>query len=215
MNTRNRLSNILIYSGVGFLLVSVAIVVLTFYPVIREEFLYLTRGSLENSQVLLEESQAEENTKAIVPEDPNFGVVIPKIRANTNVIPGVDPYDEEEYQLQLSRGVAHADGSALPDEAGNVFLFAHSAGNFYEANRYNAVFYLLNKLQQGDDMYVFYEKQRYRYIVTETKIVEADEVEYLSSDAGKNQLTLMTCWPAGTTLQRLLVIGERVETVTQ
>jgi sortase A len=212
-NQTKDLPSILISVGVLFIGLSIVIFVLTFYPVIREEVAYLLRGSNEDVQIVSPNSpEAKENTQdVIVPEDEEFGVIIPKINANAPVVPQVNPFNEEEYQYQLTRGVAHAKGTVLPGQTGNVFLFAHSAGNFYEANRYNAIFYLLNKLEKDNKIVLYYDGEPYTYKVTETKIVNNDQVEYLNTRSAKQTVTLMTCWPAGTTLQRLLVIGERVE----
>jgi LPXTG-site transpeptidase (sortase) family protein len=102
--------------------------------------------------------------------------------------------------------VAHAKGTGLPGEGKNIFIFAHSTADFFEANRYNAVFYLLSKMENGDEIYLFYKNQKYRYKVSDKKTVKADEAKYLDKDAG-DQLTLMTCWPPGTTMKRLIVIA--------
>ena len=144
--------------------------------------------------------------KEIIPVDTNFSIIIPKINANTKVINNVDPFNSHEYQIALTRGVAHAKGSSTPNSGGNTFIFAHSAGNWYQANQYNAVFYLLNKLTKGDEIIVYYQNQAYHYSVTDTKLVNGNEINYLTGNSS-NQLTLMTCWPPGTTLKRLLIIA--------
>jgi sortase A len=144
------------------------------------------------------------------PADPSFSIIIPKIGANSAVVANVDPHDSREYQRALTKGVAHAKGSVFPGQIGNTFLFSHSSVNVYDANRYNSVFYLLRKLNEDDVFYLIYQGEIYQYRVSETKIVEADDVKYLDANTQKNQATLMTCWPPGTTLQRLLVIGDLV-----
>lgn len=141
----------------------------------------------------------------IVPLNTDFGVVIPKISANSNIIANVDPFNPKEYQLKLTQGVAHAKGTAFPGQIGNVFLFAHSSADFYEASRYNSVFYLLNKMQAGDEVDIYFQGQKYTYKVTGTKIVSPSDVNYLNNQGPQKTLTLMTCWPAGTSLKRLIV----------
>lgn len=142
------------------------------------------------------------------PVDENFGIIIPKIRANSKIIANVDPYNEKEYQVALTKGVAHAKGTAFPGQTGNVFIFSHSSENFYEALRYNSIFYLLNKMEKGDEIGIYYKKNKIPYKVVEKKIVDANDVSYLKKNSKKHTLTLMTCWPPGTTLKRLLVIAE-------
>ena len=90
---------------------------------------------------------------------------------------------------------------------GNTFIFAHSAGNWYQASQYNAVFYLLNKLSPGDDIILYYQSQPYSYQVDQVKLVSNQELDYLISATSHRRLTLMTCWPPGTTLKRLIVIA--------
>ncbi len=137
-----KLSSVLIALGLISIVSAIIIFVATFYPVIMVELNYQlkqTQGGLEVKRV-------------IIPKDSDFGIVIPKISANSKVIPNVDPYNNIEYQVALTKGVAHAMGTSLPGYAGNVFLFSHSSVNFYEANRYNSIFYLLDKLEKGDEI---------------------------------------------------------------
>lgn len=202
-----------ILRGTGAVLVTVSVLVLflTFLPVLQEEVKYqlwphpdvpiLSRAAAE---------QAAGGTRVIVPVDEDFGIIIPKIGANARVIADVDWQDARVYQQALSQGVAQARGTALPGEPGTVFLFSHSGVDFFEASRYNALFYLIDKLVPGDEITLFYHAQPYTYRVTEKKMVAPEDLQYLAGDETKKTLTLMTCWPAGTTLRRLIVIAAQV-----
>jgi len=186
---------------IGSILVFFALFLLikTYWPVIKAELTY---------QVAIKDNQTVNiESPKIVPINQDFSIIIPKIRANTKVIRNVNPYNSSDYQKALTQGVAHASGSATPDQSGNVFIFAHSATNWYQANQYNAVFYLLNKLEKGDSIIVYFENIPYNYSVDEIKFVKPDEIDYLSTKSNTNQLTLMTCWPPGTTIKRLVVIA--------
>lgn len=154
----------------------------------------------------------QENQKGVdylVPVDEDFGIVIPKIEANAKIVPNVDAENPAVYQRALTQGVAQAAGSSYPDEEGNIFIFAHSGQDLLQANRYNAVFYLLDKMEEGDEIDIFYQKQKYLYHVTGRYIVAPEEVSYMDDVPGKNTLTLMTCWPGGTTWKRLIVRAEQ------
>ena len=164
--------------------------------------------------VLASESQSGgkiDPNAEIVAVDPEFSLIVPKIGANSKVVPDVDPYDSFIYQKELTKGVAHAKGTVYPGEIGNSFYFAHSSDNFYNANRYNSVFYLLNKLEKDDVFYFVYKENVFKYTVLEVKLVSADSVNYITGVTDRKLATLMTCWPAGTTLQRLVVVGELAE----
>ncbi len=179
------------FIGLILILIALAIPLKTFSPVIKSEIKYRINPPKIDTD--------------IIPVDQNFSLVIPKINANTRVIVNVDPFSSQIYQQALTLGVAHASTSDTPDKSGNVFIFAHSAGNWYQANQYNAVFYLLNKLKRDDKIFVYYKNKKYSYSVTEVKTVNSQQTDYLDRDFGNQQLTLMTCWPPGTTLKRLLV----------
>jgi LPXTG-site transpeptidase (sortase) family protein len=139
------------------------------------------------------------------PIDRQFGIVIPKIAANSRVIDEVDAFDPEKYQEALVDGVAHAKGSALPGQPGNVFLFAHSSVNFFEAAKYNSVFYLLHWLKPGDEIMLYYQDKPYVYRVEKVEQIGAQELEYIFGYQPESKLVLMTCWPPGTDWKRLVV----------
>lgn len=202
-------------------LLSVALIVVGFLmflrvyvPLVRQEIRYQFSEEREKVVVLQNSEEAEKvlskKIELIVPVDLDFSLVVPKISANSKVVADVDANNESEYQRALTRGVAHAAGTAYPGEEGNVFIFAHSGVDFAEAVRYNAVFYLLGKMEQGDEIKIFYKGDELRYNVRERKIVDADQIRYMEGEEGKKTLTLMTCWPAGTTFKRMVVIADQI-----
>lgn len=214
---KNKTKSQIILTWLGFLLIlaGVSILIVIYLPVVYQEIQYLLRPP-ESKQVtpVLPDAPESQDTDAIIPVSTDFGIVIPKIGANVSVVENVDPYNEEEYQVALTQGVAHALGTSFPDKTGNTFLFAHSATDRFNANRYNAVFYLLTKLEEGDPIYVFYNNSRYTYRTVSKEIVAPEAVNVLDtnpvleSDRSDKSLTLMTCWPAGTTINRLIVVAE-------
>ncbi len=152
---------------------------------------------------------AGEKEKILIPDSAEFSVTIPKIGANEHIISNVDPNNEDEYLRALMKGVAHAKGTAFPGLNGTTYLFAHSADSFWNVGRYNAVFYLLNKLEIGDNIVIFYNGQRYNYKMTNSEIVNADDTHYIASNIGQGEkLILQTCWPPGTAWKRLLIFAE-------
>jgi len=49
------------------------------------------------------------------------------------------------------------------------------------------------------------------YKITEKKVISPGDISILERNHDKPELTLMTCWPIGTTLNRLIVTGELIE----
>lgn len=164
--------------------------------------------SAQNGTTLLDAVLSGRREQILIPKSTEFSIVIPKIGASAQVSPNVDPSNEKEYLPVLQKSVAHAKGTAFPGMNGNTYLFAHSADNFWNVGRYNAVFYLLYNLEKGDEVTVFFQNVRYNYVVYDKKITSPTDVSYLSANIGKGEmLTLQTCWPPGTTWKRLLVFA--------
>lgn len=145
--------------------------------------------------------------KPLSPVSAQFGIIIPKVGANAPIFPNVDPTDEKIYLPILQQGVAHAGGTVFPGVAGNIFLFAHSTDAFWNVGRYNAIFYLLKELENGDEVDLFFNGVRHIYRVVNKLVVDPSEVRYLTQSTPYEQLTLQTCWPPGTTLKRLIVLA--------
>lgn len=193
------------------ILAASAIFVTVYYPVIAVEFGYRVHPpKVSSTRDSTGSARLARASELPPPADSDFGIIVPKIGANSRVIAGVDPFKKNEYQTALKSGVAHSKGTPTPGQMGNMFIFSHSTATLWESRQYNAVFYLLDKLEPGDEIYLFFNKVPYRYLVTGKKIVLPTEVRYLDLPTVGPILTLMTCWPAGTTLKRLLVSAEMV-----
>lgn len=158
-------------------------------------------------QTLFGQLTGGDKVEVLSPLSAQFGIVIPKIGANAPIFPNVDAGDPDAYLPVLLKGVAHAGGTVFPGVNGNIFLFAHSTDNFWNVGRYNAVFYLLKELENGDEIDIYYLGVRHVYRVVNELIVNPTDIHYLTDPLPYEQLTLQTCWPPGTTLKRMLVIA--------
>lgn len=138
-----------------------------------------------------------------------FSVVIPKIGAASNVVANVSTVDTNEYLTALSRGVAHAKGTHFPGQNESIFLFSHSTDSPANFAQYNAVFYLLGKLEVGDRIIIFFADKKYEYEVTTKQIAEADDTSWLE-DRGQEVLILQTCYPPGTSWKRQIIVAKPI-----
>ena len=190
----------------------------SFGPIIREELEYRL-GKKEIAEVKYDFSPQIAEAEKIVEIQKQalsyevssyFSVVIPKIGASSNVIANVDTADEKEYLQALKEGVAHAKGTYFPGQNADIFLFSHSTDSPLNFARYNAVFYLLKELEEGDRIIVYFADKRYDYQVAEKFTAEASDVSWLSAREGEERLILMTCDPPGTTWRRLLIVAKPV-----
>ena len=113
----------------------------------------------------------------------------------------------------MNNGVAHyriAGASAYPGEIGNLVITGHSAGDVYSSNPYKYIFSGLERLDDGDLIYVNYNSVRYTYRVVKKEVVEPSNVAALVVNSNKPLITLVTCTPLGTSRYRLLVTGEQI-----
>jgi LPXTG-site transpeptidase (sortase) family protein len=114
---------------------------------------------------------------------------------------------EDDILESLKSGVSHYQGTSLPGGGGNVFIVGHSSNYFWIKSDYNKIFALLDKLDKGDRITISYNQKLFTYSVIEKKVISPDQVAVLNSTP-KEVLTLMTCWPVGTNLNRLIIQSE-------
>ena len=146
-------------------------------------------------------------------------LIIPKLNVDVPINFGVSTSDVMEA---MNHGVAHYrinGASAYPGEVGNFVVMGHSAGDIYSSNQYKFIFSGLERLEVGDIIYVHYNSVRYTYKMVGNEIIWPTEVSKLVIDTDKPMMTLVTCWPLGTSRQRLLISAEQIspstETATQ
>ncbi len=152
--------------------------------------------------------QAADNI--IIPVSTEFGIVIEKIGANAKIVANINPANEREYVTALQLGVAEALGSTPPGQPGNLYLFSHSTDAPWNIIRFNAIFYLLKELEVGDRVVIFYQNKRYDYIVFDKTLAAASDVSFLTNHYDQPILTLQTCDPPGTLINRLIIRAKLV-----
>ncbi len=102
--------------------------------------------------------------------------------------------------------IGHLEGSGNPGGTGNVVLAAHRDIN-------SALFRDLDRLEQGDEVFVSNALREYRYIVTDTFVVTPSHTEVMDPTSDK-RVTLITCTPVGLATQRLVVTAALDESYT-
>lgn len=106
----------------------------------------------------------------------------------------------------LHKGVGHLFGTDLPvgGEGSHAVLTGHTGLT-------NAtMFDHLDKVKDGDAIYVQVAGEKLKYEVHSTAVVLPDETDSLKTQQGKDLLTLITCTPYGINSHRLLVHAHRV-----
>ncbi len=137
-------------------------------------------------------------------------LIIPKLNIDVPINFNVQMSD---IYTAMMNGVAHyriAGANAYPGQVGNFIITGHSAGDVYSSNPYKYIFSGLERLEDGDLIYVNYKSVRYTYRVIRKEVVEPTNVAALVVQTDKPLITLVTCTPLGTSRYRLLVTGEQI-----
>jgi LPXTG-site transpeptidase (sortase) family protein len=149
---------------------------------------------------------ADSNSIKIVPKNTDFGIVIERLAINAPIVRDVSVVNPNDYLEALKKGVAHASFSGYPSsDNANVYLFAHSSNSFWQLGEYANVFNGLAKLNIKDQVNIFFEGKRYVYEVDNKLLVNDFKVDETIYESLGPTLTLQTCYPAGTTLYRLII----------
>lgn len=166
---------------------------------------YVSPGSINQQNIVVDPTN-----DASVTQDPRL--VIPKINVDVPVMYGVGN-DYKSQMAAMTNGVAHfaiPGAQSRPGEIGNTVLSGHSSNDLFDSGDYKFIFAQLEKMTVGDTIYANYEGKRYTYVVTKTEVVKPNEVSKLVYPTTKPVLTLITCTPLGTSLNRLLVTAEQI-----
>lgn len=185
--------------GLGFLFV-------IFFAIINfGAFWTRLKYSIAANPVETVQTQPVEPPKPVINYAPE--VIIPSINITAPLALNVPPSQIIE---KLRDGVVHYADTALPGEIGNSVIIGHSSDYPWSSGNYKNVFALLDKLVIGDKITVPYGSQRFVYEVTETKIVKPTDLSPLLRSSTP-KLTLITCYPVGTSQKRLIITAKMIE----
>ncbi len=112
----------------------------------------------------------------------------------------------------LAKSLVHYLPQSLPGEYGNVVIFGHSTlPQLYNVKDYKTIFTFLPKLEENDKIYIKIKDVMYEYKIFNIVVVNPDQVSVLEQKTDASYLTLITCVPPGTYLQRLVVRAKLTE----
>ena len=179
---KNKISKILI--TMGLLIIIGSLILITYSKYMENKALSSFEEKIERQEVITEVNPGDE-----------IGIIEIKSVNLKNVI--VESTDKK----YLNHHVCHFENSAMPGEYGNFALAGHSSTYYY-----NQVFNELHKVKIGDEIIIKTINDEFTYTITETIVVESDEIEVRDQDMTKKEITLVTCTNGGK--QRFIVKGE-------
>jgi sortase A len=160
-----------------------------------------TSKSLDEAKAIVESPPSKEVYKE---EDGTFkppmgeavGILqIPRLNADLPIVEGTDPDD-------LEKGVGHYKGSYYPNEKGQIVLSGHR----------DTVFRKAGELEIGDSLEIVLPYGNFEYEITETKIVESDDLSIITLQNETEELLLTTCYPfsyVGNAPQRYIIYAKK------
>ncbi|MDD4994650.1 MAG: sortase [Candidatus Pacebacteria bacterium] len=110
---------------------------------------------------------------------------------------------------ELKKGVVLYPGSSIPGQ-GYSIIIGHSSQYPWESGKYRTVFALLNELELGDKIYVFWEQKPLIFEVTDKQIFipwpqGSETTETVFPPSEEPTLILQSCWPVGAASKRVAI----------
>lgn len=205
---------------IGFLSIGIFLLIQVILPIVsfkiwmfeqkNNNSLLISPSFPKNNQILGVSIQNKDNFSSFIstlrretqPNFTQFSLSIPKLKMDKTQV-YVDSND-------LSQGLIHLPGSALPGEKGNVFVSGHSALSKF-LNLKKAPFANLTDLKKGDEIILDVLGVKYRYAVSELKVVNPNDLSVINTPEPLGRyISLMTCVPPGLNFKRLIILGKMI-----
>lgn len=143
---------------------------------------------------------------------PRLGIEAPlTVSANTSPL---DSQDWNSIKEALTKGVSVNYGGDEFSKTQLAYLTGHSSDTY--PHPYSSVFAALGQAKIDDQFVVTEEGKVWNYRVISKKVVDPRNLLSFSAgvigaqEVGKQHVALVTCWPLLTTLNRMVIVGERV-----
>ncbi|MBN2307077.1 sortase [Candidatus Peregrinibacteria bacterium] len=171
----------------------------------------ITRGEFVEIIYRLETVLKKDLPEFIAAKKPvsnEYKITIPKLNIINVDVGFANLYNEKEALSTLKNGL----GNYLnpPDSRKKTLLFGHSSGYSWDHSNYKTILREINKLQNGDRIYINYKEKGYVYEVFDSKIIPASQDHILVRNDNIHELALYTCWPPNSISQRYVVYGKPV-----
>lgn len=201
LQAKHHVQSLLFGLGMGFIVIIIFLFGF-FNEVILAPFIQPSRATAATPIIVSSDSVAPTSTPEVI--IPKINVEIPANYTETST-------NEADIENDLQNGIVHYPSTVLPGQNGNAAYFGHSSNNIFNKGKYKFAFVLLHTLVEGDTFYLTYNGKVYVYKVISRKIVDPSDVGVLGPVPGqKATATLITCDPPGTSLHRLIVVGQQI-----
>lgn len=120
---------------------------------------------------------------------------------------------EEQMQVGLNHGAVAYPHSAAPGTVGSLIVAGHSSppDEKSEASPYGHLFATLPDIAVGQDIEFVQGGEVVRYTVESKNVVSPQSTDILLQQNDESILKLITCYPVGTTKNRMIITAKKVE----
>lgn len=148
---------------------------------------------------------------------PTNRLIVPKFSVDDPIIiskyTNMKEFIYKNYNEELKQWVVKYPTTPEPGQPGNTLIFGHTSQERWKSNPYGMAFANIANFERGDMIQIVWKGQLYEYKVVDIQVkypqhVNETYMQYANLD--KNYLTLMWCYPIGTSKQRLLVVAEQI-----
>ncbi|MDD3648119.1 MAG: sortase [Candidatus Dojkabacteria bacterium] len=124
-----------------------------------------------------------------------FYIRIDRINLFKPAVKNVDPRYKDVYTQSWEIGVSHGKFTALPDQIGNVYFFAHAVSDASRMEAENAWGTRFDELTENDEIILYYEGKKYTYQVSRIYTVSPTATGVYTGVSPVAKVTLQTCGP--------------------
>jgi LPXTG-site transpeptidase (sortase) family protein len=171
------------------IIVALYILLIPFFPAL----LFWVRQQTTEPPVIVSRSES----KPSFPHDNR--IIVPSILLDEKILEGPSAGT-------LNNGVWRRPSTSTPNTGSNTVL----AGHVFTYDDPESVFYNLGKINNDDEIAVYWEGAEYIYKVTDIKEVPATALE-IEAPTAQSQLTIYTCTPLWNPVNRLVVTANLQE----
>lgn len=172
---------------------------------------WMTRG--EFADLLFRLKTIRENGWGEFPESEEadsdeYRITIPRLNITNLKVTPADPFNQKNALGVLNEGLGHY--LATPGSGHKMVVFGHSSGYNWDHSPYKYIFTKIDRLQEGDMIYINYREKGYVYQIRQKEVRPATEMAAVMEDYGYEELALYTCWPPNGISKRYVVYAEPV-----
>lgn len=123
--------------------------------------------------------------------------------------------DTRHFETDLTKGVVHYPGTALPGSVGTAYISGHSSGYAWQRNAYKNIFRGLNNVKDGTSFTITVtlkdsRKATIHYVVqNRQEFAPNDQAQFVQT--AEARVALSTCWPLDTTQRRLVLFAKQTQ----